>query len=188
MEKRSKLLLVLMGVFCLCCTSAFAIDYSNVNFSEFKVIPFHADEDGETYYKSFDIYYKSYDYQGYECITEYYLVGNKDGKEEIIMYSCFTEVDKDLRFVRYDSEGNELQYMNIAGYLYYEDHNKYSGTNLEVYGFSEKVLQNPFSVYIIFLFNREYNGQNGQINTESMCRSVYDYKNNILKSWSPEYY
>lgn len=185
MEKRSKLLLI-MVTFCLCCTSAFAIDYSNVIFSDYKAKQFTPKNVNESYYDSFIIYYKSYDYQEYECITEYYLVGYKASKQEIIMYSCFTEVDTKLRFVRYDSKGNELQYTNISGYLYYEDHDKYSGTNLEVYGFSEKILQRPFSVYILFVFNGEYNGQNGQMNTESISRSAYDYKNNILKSWSPE--
>ncbi|MBO4507844.1 MAG: hypothetical protein J5747_04335 [Spirochaetaceae bacterium] len=185
MEKRFKLFAIILIIY-LCCTSAFTIDYTNLNFSDFNEKQFTPKNVKESYYDSFNIYYKSYEYQGYECITEYYLVGYKQGEPEIIMYNCFTEVDTKLRFVRYDSKGNELQYTNISGYLYYEDHDKYSGTNLEVYGFSEKVLQKPFSVYILFVFNGEYNGQNGQMNTESISRSDYDYKNNILKSWSPE--
>ena len=180
-----KAIFIILLIFCIC-TFAFAIDYLNVNFSDFKKIQFMPKNVEKSYYDSFNIYYKSYDYQEYECITEYYLVGSKQGKEEIIMYSCFSEVDKNLRFVRYDAKGNELQYTNISGYLHYENQDKYSGTNLEVYGFSEKILQKPFSVYILFVFNGEYNGQNGQMNTESISRSDYDYENNILMSWSPE--
>ena len=181
-----KAIFMILIVFCLCCTSVFAIDYSNVNFSDFKKIQFMPKNVEKSYYDSFNIYYKSYEYKGYECITEYYLVGNKQSKEEIIMYSCFKDVDTKLRFVRYDAKGNELQYTNISGYLYYEDHDKYSGTNLEVYGFSTKVLQKPFSVYILFVFNGVYNGQTSQMNTESLCKSEYDYENNILRTWSPE--
>ncbi len=102
------------------------------------------------------------------------------------MYSCFTEVDKNLRFVRYDAKGNELQYTNLSGYLYYEDHDKYSGTSLEVYGFSDEIFEFPFIVSLLYIANYKLNGQYGQMQTGDLWPMEYDYENNILREWSPE--
>ncbi len=64
-----KVIFIILLIFCIG-TSAFAIDYSNVNFSDFKKIQFTPKNVEKSYYDSFSIYYKSYDYQDYECITE----------------------------------------------------------------------------------------------------------------------
>ena len=186
MKQRSKVLLAIMFIFGLCCTSTFAIDSSNVTFSDFKVMPFYADEDEETYYESFDIYYKSYVYQGYECITEYYLVGYKAGKQEIIMFCCFENNDSQLVATRYDGKGTALLSTNISGYLYYEDRNSFSDNDIEVYGFSDEIFDFPFIVSLLYIPNYEFNGKVGQMVTGDLWPMDYDYKNNILKSWSPE--
>ena len=185
MEKRFKLFAIILIIY-LCCTSAFAIDYSNVNFSEFKVLPFHADEDGEIYYKSFDIYYKSYDFNGYECITEYYLVGYKQGEPEIIMFCCFENNNSQLIATRYDGKGTALLSTNISGYLHYEDRNAFSDYDIEVYGFSDEIFEFPFIVSLLYIPNYSLNGKVGQMVTGDLWPMDYDYKNNILKSWSPE--
>ncbi len=58
-----KAIFMILIVFCLYCSSAFAINYSNMNFSNFKVKQFTPENVKKSYYDSFDIYYKSYDYQ-----------------------------------------------------------------------------------------------------------------------------
>lgn len=180
-----KAIFMILIVFCIC-TFAFAIDYSNVNFSDFKKIQFMPKNVEKSYYDSFNIYYKSYDFNGYECITEYYLVGNKQGKEEIVMYCCFENKNSQLVATRYDAHGTALLSTNISGYLHYEDHDKYSGTNLEVYGISDEIFEFPFIVSLLYIANYKLNGQYGQMQTGDLWPMEYDYENNILREWSPE--
>lgn len=187
MEKRSRLLLITFAILLSCLNNmAFTMNYNNINFREFKKTSFQAETEGIAYYDSFNIYYKSYDYQEYECITEYYLVGSKQGKEEIIMYCCFENNNSQLVTTRYDAQGTALLSTNISGYLHYEDRNVYSHSDIEVYGFSDEIFEYPFIVSLLYIANYKLNGQYGQMQTGDLWPMEYDYENNILRKWSPE--
>lgn len=177
MEKRNKLLIIaILIIVALCTLGAFSIDYGSIKFSDFKSKAFTPTGVSGAYYESFTIYYKSYNYNGYECINEYYLTGKKSGKTEVIMYACFENRNSKLTLVRYDSKGNELMGIPVAGFLHNDSASQYSDNNLEVFGFSSDIFLSPFSADFMFMFNGDDTMQ-----SDSVWLLDYNYQTNTLQ-------
>ena len=182
MEKRSKQLLAgIFVILIICSTSAFALDFGNISFSGYQKKAFTPQNATRAYYDSFNIYYKSYNYSGSECITDFYFVGNKGGKEEVILYSTFENRNAMLQIIRYGSNGKEISYSTIAGYLHNDNKSKYENANLEVFGFSNEIFQDPFCPEFLFT----YDGDSGSLMSDSIRRLEYNYAKNALTEWNP---
>ena len=182
MNKRNKLLIAaILIIIAICTTGAFSIDYGNIKFSDFKSKAFSANAGSGSYYDSFTIYYKSYDYKGNDCISEYYFTGKKSGKTEVIMYACFENRNNQLTLVRYDGKGKEVMDIPVAGFLHTDSPEKYNDTNLEVFGFSTDIFSSPLTADFLFVFT----GDDAML-SDSVWPLDYDYKQNILKEWNPE--
>ena len=96
MTNRNKLLLgAVLIIIVLCTFGAFSIDYGSIKFSDFKSKAFSPKAGSGAYYDSFTIYYKSYNSNGYECISEYYLTSVSClflfSKQAYIMTSVFPD-------------------------------------------------------------------------------------------------
>lgn len=176
MEKRNKLVITaVLIIITLCTIGAFCIDYGSIKFSDYKSKAFSPKGVSGAYYDSFTIYYKSFNYNGYECINEYYLTGKKSGKTEVIMYTCFENRNSKLTLVRYDGKGKEVMDIPIAGYLFNDSATKYSDTNLEVFGFSTDIFTSPFSSDFLFVFSGD-----DTIQSDSVWLLEYNYQTNTL--------
>ena len=179
MQKRNKLLLAAILIIITVCTiGAFSIDFGNIKFSDYKSKAFSPNVSGGTYYESFSNYYKSYNYNGYECISEYYLTGKKSGKTEVIMYACFENRNSNLTLVRYNGKGNEVIDVPVAGFLHNDSPSNYNDDNLEVFGFSTDIFDSPFTADFLFVFNGDDSMQ-----SDSVGPLEYDYAKNTLQEW-----
>jgi hypothetical protein len=182
MEKRNKLFLTaIFVILAICCTGVYALNFSNVSFSGYQKKAFTPKNASGTYYDNFNIYYKSYNYSGSECITDFYLVGSKGGKEEVILYSTLENRNAMLQIIRYGSNGREISYSSIAGYLHNDAKSQYENTNLEVFGFSNEIFNDPFCPEFLFL----YDGDSGPLMSDSIRRLEYNYAKNALTEWNP---
>ena len=182
MTNRNKLLLgAVLIIIVLCTFGAFSIDYGSIKFSDFNSKAFSPKAGSGAYYDSFTIYYKSYNSNGYECISEYYLTGKKSGKTEVIMYACFENRNKQLTLVRYDGKGNEVMDIPIAGFLHTDSASKYNDNNLDVFGFSTDIFTSPFTADFLFIFSGDT-----EMQSDSVWPLDYDYAKNTLTEWNPE--
>lgn len=161
-------------------------DYSKVNFDEYQKKDY--EYDGTGYYEKYYVYYKSYFYddeetgETFECVKEYYFVGEKDGKEEIILCGKFENIEKTLFAYIYDSKGKQVIYAGIGAYLYYEDKENYNGRSAIVYGFSTNNLSNINYRDFIFRYIQE---ENNGIQEGSFWAITYDFQNNNVSQFDP---
>ena len=161
-------------------------DYSKVNFDEYQKKDY--EYDGTGYYEKYYVYYKSYFYddeetgETFECVKEYYFVGEKDGKEEIILCGKFENIEKTLFAYIYNSEGKQVIYAGIGAYLYYEDKENYNGRSAIVYGFSTDNLSNINYRDFIFRYIQE---ENNGIQEGSFWAITYDFQNNKVSQFDP---
>ncbi|MBO7420241.1 MAG: hypothetical protein J6U06_03885 [Spirochaetaceae bacterium] len=161
-------------------------DYSKVNFDEYQKKDY--EYDGTGYYEKYYVYYKSYFYddeetgETFECVKEYYFVGEKDGKEEIILCGKFENIEKTLFAYIYNSEGKQVIYAGIGAYLYYEDKENYNGRSAIVYGFSTDNLSSINYRGFIFRYIQE---ENNGIQEGSFWRITYDFQNNKVSQFDP---
>ena len=162
-------------------------DYSKVNFGEYQKKDY--EYDGTGYYEKYYVYYKSYFYddeetgETFECVKEYYFVGEKDGREEIILCGKFENIEKTIYSYIYNSEGKQVIFTAMGGYLYYEDKENYNGRAAIIYGFSTKNLSNIKDRDFVFRYIQESN--NG-IQEYSLWPLTYDFQNNKVSSFNPE--
>lgn len=161
-------------------------DYSKVDFDDYQKKDY--EYDGTGYYEKYYVYYKSYFYddeetgETFECVKEYYFVGEKDGKEEIILCGKFENIEKTLFAYIYNSEGKQVIYAGIGAYLYYEDKENYNGRSAIVYGFSTDNLSSINYRGFIFRYIQE---ENNGIQEGSFWRITYDFQNNKVSQFDP---
>lgn len=154
--------------------------FSELNLSNYKKKAYSY-TGGESYYKSFNIYYQSYEYDGREYIKDYYFTGQKESEEEIILHAAFEISKKKLLCVVRDVYGEIILDEPCAGDVYFMDKKLFENHDVTFLGFSTSVLKKPVRPKVVY----ETSDRDEPVE-EFLWPVSYDYKTNVIKPFSPE--
>ena len=137
--------------------------------------------DEKSYYDSFWIYYKSYDYEGKEFIKDYYFTGKKNDAEETIIHAYFEIQNNEIVCVVKNKNNEIVIDVPCAGDLYFMDKALFKEHDVTFLGFTDFIFQKPIRQELAYI------ASDSEVPVKHLIWPiVYDYENNIVKQFSPE--